>query len=433
MKILMFAPAFAPMNNPEAIVNGKLALAFLKKGWTVDVITRNSITEYEYSQEIDEIWSPLKEFTYQIRVPQYKGIIRYFDLMKCFFRTGHPIPGCRWASYAIKKASSLLKHKKYDIIISRAMPDNAHLPAMLLSIKYGIPWIANWNDPHEEKTPVPWEKARDFSLIKKHYLNQITKHVTWHTFPSEKMRQYMSNYFPQAISLNSSVFPHIGLDYKVIDKQDPDYFRICYSGALYKGRDPSPLFKSIKELFLQSPEIKKYLRIVLIGKFNNQIIDLISSFNLKDFVVIEEPVSYLKSLQLISKMDILFLLESNYNHGIFLPSKMVDYCQVNRPILALGAPDSEVQYLIDRYGGGLYIPHSESARLKDKIFELFLLWEKGNLNVLTEKSNLSDVFDSYKLILKYEKLFEQLIEPIEDTANSFLKILVKNLFEYSLF
>lgn len=405
----MFAPSFAPKNNPEAIVNGKLALAFIKEGWDIDIITHNKKTDYEYTEEIDTIWSLLKDHTHKITPPIYSGLSRYLNLLVCFLKTGHPIQGVRWAYYAHKAATKLAKQKRYDIIMSRAMPENAHLPALLLSKETKIPWIANWNDPHEEMAPHPWEKPRKFSIIKNHYNKTLLKHINWHTFPSEKMRKYMSNYLSDCVFQKSSVMPHIGLDQKIAGIQDPKYFKICYSGALYKGRDPSALFSAVNSLISEVPDIKKNIRIILVGKFSNWITDLIQLFSLEEIVTIVEPMSYIKSLNFIAKMDLLFLLETDYTNGIFLPSKIADYSQVNRPIIAMGALNSEVQFILNQYGGGVYIPHSESKTLKNKLNQLYKLWENGLMDSIIAESKLSAIFNPSAIINKYNGLFEKLL------------------------
>jgi hypothetical protein len=409
-KILIFAPAFAPMNNPEAVVNGKLALAFLRQGWEVDIISNGIKSDYQYTQEIDELWGPLNDCTYKVEPPVLNRLFRYIDTLKCFVKTGHPIEGCRWAYSAYIQAISLSKDNKYDFILSRAMPENAHLAAMLFSKKSGIPWIANWNDPHTEKAPLPWENIKSFSFIKNRYSKAILNQIKWHTFPSEKLRIYMSGYLSSSLLDKSSVFPHIGLDYKITQKQDSRHFAICYSGALYQGRDPSTLFSAVSELISESDEIKSFIKIVLLGKFTSWIYELITKYNLEDYVIIEQPKSYLESLDFISKMDLLFLLEANYSEGIFLPSKMVDYYQVNRPILAMGPPNSEVQGIVNQYGGGVYISYSERDDFKGKLFDLFELWKDKKINSYVVNSTLSRIFDPHVIIKKYEDLFDTIIK-----------------------
>lgn len=405
----MIAPAFAPKNNPEAVVNAKLVLAFLSKGFEVDVISNGKKSNYAYTQEIDRLWLPLINNIYEIEVPSLKKIARYADLFKCVIKTGQLIEGCRWAYYAYKKALELTENKKYNVIISRAMPDVAHLPALLLSKKKGIKWIANWNDPHPEKAPHPWERIRGFSFFKSKYNKALINNIDWHTFPSNKMRTYMADYLSKKILERSSVFPHIGLSQKIVKTQDLRYFKICYAGALYKGRDPSSLFNAISEILDETVRLRNVIKIVLLGDFSNWIIDLIEKYHLGDNVIIQKSLCFSNSLDFISEMDLLFLLETDYTDGIFLPSKMVDYYQVNRPILAIGPENSEVQGILIEHGGGIYFTHKDTSNLKSKIYELIYMWENKELNSIIENSTLSKVFDPEELVNQYEILIKTLL------------------------
>jgi hypothetical protein len=289
------------------------------------------------------------------------------------------------------------------------MPNNAHLPALLLSKKTNIPWIANWNDPHEEKAPHPWENVKSFSWIKKRYNSALIKHINWHTFPSDKMRTYMSNYLSEDIQQKSSIFPHIALNFKILSVQDPKYFTICCSGALYKGRDPSVLFSVLNELITESTDFKSVTRMYFMGIFGECLEEIIRKYRLQNYVTTISPMSYIKSLHFISKVDLLFLLETNYSDGIFLPSKMVDYYQVNRPILAMGAQKSEVQNILKSYGGGYYVPHTEKKMLKEVLKEIFCLWKENKLDTITAHSKLAEKFDPDAIVNKYNSLFHALL------------------------
>jgi hypothetical protein len=401
----MFAPAFYPLNNPEAIVNCKLALAFLENGYSLDIITKEIVTEYNYSEMIDDIWEPLKNRTIIIKLPALKGIKKYIEYFLIFCKTGHLIPGSRWAMYAYIKANQLLKERDYDVIISRAMPDCAHLPALLLSKRRSIPWVANWNDPHDEKAPHPWAKIKNFTFLKKRYNNELVRFCNWHTFPSSKLQVYMAKYLGKNVFNSSSVIEHIALAKRLSSPIDNEEFRICYSGALYKGRDPSPFFEVISELRKENPVFNDKIKLFFIGKFDQWLVNMINSFNVQDITVIEEPMAYYQNLEAISKMTILFSLETNYTEGIFCPSKIVDYYQVSRPILALGPSDSEVQRIIENHGGGLYAPYDHKERLRDNIMQFFLAWQKHELYKFSSNSSLESLFSPSSVISKFEKVF----------------------------
>jgi len=404
----MFAPAFVPMNNPEAIVNGKLALAFLNNGYELDVISKLNETDYNYSSKIDEIWIPLKERSIFIDLPKYRGITKYLDYTYCFLITGHLIQGCRWALKAYQTSLHLVKTNKYDVILSRAMPDCAHLPALLLARHTGIPWIANWNDPHDEKAPHPWGKIKKFSFFRNKFNTSVIKNADWHTFPSEKLRVYMSNYLAAEVLERSSVIEHIAIDFNGNHSRDLEYFDICYAGALYTGRDPSSFLKCIEELRNENVSFKRYVRLFFIGKFGDWLFEIIKRSRLDNITNIIAPMSYMESLEFMSKMTLLFLLETNYTQGIFCPSKIVDYYQLSKPIIAIGAKGSEVEEILHKFGGGVYIAHNENKLLKNKLVELFSLWQANKLGTVVENSNLKAKFSPEIIVEKYDALFKTL-------------------------
>jgi hypothetical protein len=405
MRILMFAPAFAPLNNPEAIVNSKLALAFLKEGYQIDVVSNKISTDYNYNADLDPIWEPLKNLTVFISPGKKRGIYKYLSQLFCSLATCHPIAGCRWGYFAFQTAFEMSRRKEYDIIISRAMPEYAHLPALMLSKRTGIPWITNWNDPHSVKTPHPWEQVNDLSFFESRFLKAVVKHSSWHTFPSEKLRVYMSKYMGGNILKKSSVIEHIALPYKIQNKVDGKFFNICYAGALYKGREPSFFLNAINAIGNELPEIRNELRIFFIGRFDEGLSESIWQNNLEGITKLIEPKTYSSTLEYTSRMDVLLLIETNYKQGIFLPSKFVDYFQVSRPILAIGARDSEVESILKNYGGGYYVPHNELALLKITLFKLYRMWKTNCLDSIVTDSKLESKFSHRTIIANYNKLF----------------------------
>jgi len=102
----MFSPAFAPLANPEAIVNSKLALAMLDAGWEVDIISRNlsGMTDYDYGSGWVEPWLPLKPHTHEIQYELGNKAKRLFDTGLSALKMGYLIDGCRWAKHAFDYA-----------------------------------------------------------------------------------------------------------------------------------------------------------------------------------------------------------------------------------------------------------------------------------------------------------------------------------------
>ena len=78
------------------------------------------------------------------------------------FHAMQSLYGNAWAALALRKGRELLSKNRYDVIMSRALPEYAHLPALILARESGIPWIANWNDPASLRLlPPPYGNGPD--------------------------------------------------------------------------------------------------------------------------------------------------------------------------------------------------------------------------------------------------------------------------------
>ena len=65
MRILMFAPAFAPYMGSESLVTSKLVLALRRAGCEVDVISRREIGAY-YAGDWEAPWTELRDCTQEL-------------------------------------------------------------------------------------------------------------------------------------------------------------------------------------------------------------------------------------------------------------------------------------------------------------------------------------------------------------------------------
>ena len=191
----MIAPICFPPAQPEALVNAKLALAMKEAGWHVDIVTEALQSDQWYPFQ-PEAWLPLDGSVHNVpamaRTPK--------NSLFCALRSYGLVAGhSYWAIPAFECIQKLVGNTSYDLILSRANPDSAHLPAMMTHKRTGIPWIANWNDPLPcNKFPPPYGQGLQskMRLIEIIYYKKIVKQCSWHTFPCERLRQYMISYLP---------------------------------------------------------------------------------------------------------------------------------------------------------------------------------------------------------------------------------------------
>lgn len=411
-RILMFAPAFAPFGNPEAIVNSKLALAFIEAGWEIDVVSRNCNDEssYNYGSLWIEPWLPLRERTHIVSYPRGSTVCRAFDTLLSAVNIGHPIEGCRWAQHAFRLACALHQRKAYDVILSRALPDSGHLPALAFSKTFAIPWVANWNDATGPKNPPPAGQGPTAPLgfIYERFLGAVARGASWHTFPSDRMRNHICSYLKEETPAKSSTVPHVGLDDSpavLHNGSDLGHcFTLCYAGNLYAGRNPDLFLKAFKK-FIIAAGCGRTTRLIFIGLEDIGLLRLVQQLDLNENVRVLGPLSYRETLDHFTSSDVLVVLEAPYTDGIYLPSKFVDYVQVGKPVFAVGPANGTLNDLLTRHGGGVAADCTSESQIAMRLLELYSCWHKGELGLRYSTRSLHHLFSPRSIVEKYREIF----------------------------
>ncbi len=365
-KVLLITPSCYPTTGSEAIVNAKLVFAMIEKNWHVDVITSDS-AGYGYPAGEASFWNEVQQVSRIISAKSGWNFRHLLEHMRGCFRTSHSVRGLAWSGNAYPTADKLCRNNSYNAILSRTVPQS-HLLAMKLSIKYKVPWIANWNDPFpRNKFPPPYGEGKDARLSAEmsRFFKNICRYAHWHTFPCQRLLDYINSYFPDNVKNRSSVVPHIALcdtaynRLPKIKRDNPNIFKICHSGHLDRNRDPSVFFAGLK-LFLSSLQVRRDIIITFIGERTTYIEKKICQFGLERVINLVPSQNYYDSLSFLSCYDLALIIEAPCEEGVFLPSKTVDYLQLGLPILAVSPEIGTLKDFIQKNHCG-WIAHNASA------------------------------------------------------------------------
>jgi len=364
--ILFIASGFPPYEFSENIINGKLVLALMKKGHSVQVISK--IDEGPtYNSEWSEPWLDLKPITHNISYSYGGKIKRLFEAVRNTIYFKYPQYGIRWAGYAYRKAKELIADNNFDVIITRSPTDISHLVGLRLKKNLNIRWIANWNDPSSGTWPEPYEKSVPFwkKFIYKRFAQEVLALADKTTFPSHMLFEHFKEHFNLEES-RISIIPHIMLQPCILNEpgSHPKDLKIIHCGNLSAERDPRNLLLAIRK-FNDRRDVKVYLDIM--GVISKEGSDLILKSGLEKYVRKINPMPYFEAMEKMTHYDVLLILEARLAKGIFLPSKISDYAQINKPILAVSPKDGEVKNLIEKYGGGIAADNNSVHDIFEKI------------------------------------------------------------------
>jgi glycosyltransferase involved in cell wall biosynthesis len=411
----MFAPAFAPQGNSEAIVNGKLALAMLNAGWEIEMISRVPTWQvaYDYGGAWAEPWHPLRPFVHEITVPGWRSPRRLWDLVLSAVRMRYPFDGLRWASRAYDLAVRLHKRRPFDVVLSRAFPEAAHLPAMKLRRKFGLPWVANWNDPWDflGKANTAKSLSRAIGTFEASLCRAVAAKASLLTFPCEGLRVSMGSYLGNRAAARSSVIPHAALGRRQGRVPHPTIeFSVTYVGKLWREQNPEAVFEGFGRFLKASAgNVTPKLRFAGIPDFD--LAALARRCELGSCYMDLGRCTYAESLKVMEESAVLLLIDSVGFSDMILTGKAADYACSGRPILAITSSGSAISQMIRQRGGGLVVTSPSVDAIAEAFGEFFRHWKAGTLQQTYGSTRLYDAFSPATVVAGYEGIFRQLTQP----------------------
>jgi hypothetical protein len=119
--------------------------------------------------------------------------------------------------------------------------------------------------------------------------------------------------------------------------------------------------------------------------------------------------SYQDSLAAMSASHVLVLIEAPLTEGIFLPSKVTDYVQAGRAILAVSPRNGTLADLLSAHGGGLAADCTDADAIYEALLALYDSWARGRLAHDYSPARLRTLFSDAAVIPQYEALFKRLV------------------------
>ena len=357
MRLFAISFMLPPMLYPQAIQIGRLL-----EGCDIELATVNGQFVGDLCGPKGKDFSSRQKFIHRLMLPHLaplKGLSHRLAMRFVPFYARSPDEFVAWSRHATQAAGEWLKANPgaVDILATFGEPMSDHLVGLELKERFGLPWVAHFSDPWADnpfRSFQPLANQRNRSLELK-----VIEAADSVIFTSEETRQLVMRKYPQAWMGKAFVLPHS------FDPNDYPSTQRCgvggkvvlrYLGNFYGHRTPFPLFSALERLYKSHPEILKNVQVELVGSTPSwmrwhPVLKRLPS----DLLTFCNPVSYQRSLELMSSADLLLVIDAPARHSVFLPSKLVDYIGSGKPIFGIVPPGAS-QILIDRLGGGTANP-----------------------------------------------------------------------------
>ena len=291
------------------------------------------------------------------------------------------IPDARflWVKPSVKYLKKYIVDNKIDTIITSGPPHSLHLIGLELKKELNLKWFADFRDPW---TTIGYHKALKLSsyakkkhkLLEKKVLNQADTILV--TSPTTKKEFETLTNKPIEVITN-------GYDVEKVTKQPLDNtFTIAHIGSFLSERNPIILWEALKELIIEIDGFKKDFQLKLIGAISQEVLDTITAYQLKDYVLNLGYVSHQEALEHQRKSQVLLLIEINSEETkSIIPGKLFEYMVSERPIVAIGPKDSDFEKIITSTNTGVFFTYNEKEKLKALLLDYYKEYKNQNLKV----------------------------------------------------
>lgn len=406
MRILFIAPSSYPVNGAEAIVNIKLLKALSDDGgFEIDLISRKNRYAPYPSDSIESYNINLKN----LYVIENQGGFSMKVLVEslCAFAVFKSIfAGCHWAFRALPIVKKLAKENNYDFVLTKNYP--SFLLGAYLKGKYGLRWVASWNDPYPRNFyPMPYGKGKDHkqSLIEALQLKQMRK-ADFHVFPTNALKNHMKSYLNVEENV-CFVAPHIVIETKCNTENNEAEqnknvpLKIIHSGSLVSPRNPRPVINALSRIVKNNPSIN--IHFTFLGKMEQGDSVYIKSMeHLQGLISIIPAVEYKKSLDILASQDVACVIEADcgVGGGVFLPTKVTDFMQIHKPIFAISPRKGVLEDLYEESSIGYFADIHDETSIYEGLLMIYRDFERGKLkkSSVPQSYRPDSVVDIYKKI-----------------------------------
>jgi glycosyltransferase involved in cell wall biosynthesis len=373
-RVLVLAYFFPPLGGAGVQRTLKFIRYLEPLGWDATVVTSRSRL---YPARDPSLMEDVPTATRIIRtralpLASWLGaILHRLRLPKLHAWVTWPDGGKGWAPFAFLAALRAARRENPDVIFSSSAPFGAHLVAMWVSRRTGIPWVADFRDEWAAN-PLLAEPPKLLARLTARCERAITSAARRVVVAADYFRlEDLPDDDPRR-----SVIPN-GVDDADLPKSSmhppTDRFVLANVGTVYDSIDPRPALRALGNLVEQGTIEREQVEVRFVGSI------WIGDFQPPRSIWFERT-GYAEHARAVAEMCSATALLLYVPGSSLAPSgKLFEYLASGRPILCLTRPDNLAARLIrDWHAGVVADPHDE-AEIEAAFLTLWSRWQDSGL------------------------------------------------------
>ncbi|MCG2737894.1 MAG: glycosyltransferase [Candidatus Methanoperedenaceae archaeon] len=444
-QILLISYNFPPIKGAETTMTMNYVKSLSKLGWFLIVLTGKSSIRANDPEGLNEISKEVKVF--RVRsiedialdiffhiglvniqavndLSSQRGPIHKANLVKSiviviltFLKGMKFVPNhiAGWELFATRMGKRILRENNISAIVSRSTPITSHFIALELKKTSNLPWIACFSDPWTLAPNPPYSHkflpSRFIKILNEYLERKIISSADKIVFTTKYQKDLYSEKYhdleDKFVVIPNSFDPNENIE--CCNKKE-NKFTIVYTGGLSGERSPEPFLKALVILKKERKKIYTDIRVIFIGNLAT-FANLIEDYNLCDIIKVKGELHRTEALKYLTIADILLLIDApNSILSIYLPSKLLDYIRVNKPILAI-TPKGESSDVIKTTKTGTVISSYDPNDIANSILSYYNDYINGSLEVNPD----FDEINKYSAEICTRKLIG-IIEPLINSS-----------------
>ena len=314
-----------------------------------------------------------------------KGIIpsekkqSFIEKLMLYVRGNFFIPDARkkWVKPSVRYLSTYIQDYDIETIITTGPPHSLHLIGLQLQKELGVKWLADFRDPW---TTIGYHKQLKLtrSSQKKHKdLEQTVLNRADHIIvTSNNTKKEFQQITKQPITVITNGYDVENVNPSVLDKM----FSIAHIGSLLSKRNPEVLWQVLQELINENSDFASAFKLNLVGAVSTSVLKSIEDYGLTTYLNNLGYVPHSQSIEFQKKSQVLLLIEiDSEDTKAIIPGKLFEYMVSERPIVAIGPKNSDVEIILKETNTGKYLNYNDYDALKEIITSHFEAFKNGNL------------------------------------------------------
>ena len=290
-----------------------------------------------------------------------------------------------WARKAVALAREVISQHPIDVIFASGPPFSTLMAGAQISAESGIPFVADYRDlwygNQFHSYPTLWHKHKHMQ-----YEHDTLARAARITVTNRRMKEYLIATYKHLDFRDVAIIPHgwDRADFPTALPQAPFQasntnraLKLTFSGTFYDVVTPVPLFKAMRKLRKERPDVNIELHFA--GMLREEYKRKAKRLKLDDILVDHGYLPHKESVELLVNSDVLWLMLGNTrNIDTWAPAKFYEYIGTSKPILAC-VPDGVIKSDAMSYKAAWITAPDDVKAIATALSEIYDRWRAGTL------------------------------------------------------